>query len=425
MSGDVFEPMLDAGRRELEASSREPDWDGVRRAARRLTRRREAARAGMCVVAAALAVTVATPAFGLRGELVQLFSSGEPAPAPVVKGFAELDVAAPHGMATGVVAEETREVMRVRLSTGKVAVLWVAPTHSGGFCMTLSSGAGGCDRDRLGRFSPALSIPGPISPEGVILQAPVLFSGHTFVCGAARLKVRFEDGRVGQTQVLWVSKPIDAGFFIYEVPKAQWEPGHRPAAFVLEGAGGEILLQQDARGFFSMPPSTDPSTGVPSEAITSDAHAVLAITTEHGTREALWVAPRRGGGRCHWLTSNGVPVRTTGCHTAARSPAPTSIGGGLLSGSAPILFVAEVGTDVAKVELQFQDGTVELVRPSEGFVLLEIEARHWQQGHRLKSVLARDSRGQEISRVRFDPEMPGTYPCEKPVDVGGGETACP
>ena len=121
----------------------------------------------------------------------------------------------------------------------------------------------------------------------------------------------------------------------------------------------------------------------------SETRAVVTITTEQETREALWVAPCRGDGRCPWLTSDGRPGRTSGCQTVAQAPASDSLAPALLSGSAPILFSAEAGADVAEVELRFQDGTVELARPREACVLLEIRARHWQQGHRLKSVLAR------------------------------------
>ena len=66
------------------------------------------------------------------------FSGGEPAPAPVTKDFSQIDVAAPPGMATGVIVGEARDVLEVPLSTGKTAVVWVAPTRSGGFCRFVS-----------------------------------------------------------------------------------------------------------------------------------------------------------------------------------------------------------------------------------------------------------------------------------------------
>lgn len=95
-----------------------------------------------------------------------------------MKDFSQLDVAAPSGMVPGVLAGQAREVMSVPLSTGEHAVLRVAPTCAHGFCVDLSTsgpeaeGAGGCERDRSVPFSRGLSIPGPISAQGEILEPP-------------------------------------------------------------------------------------------------------------------------------------------------------------------------------------------------------------------------------------------------------------
>ena len=245
---DRLEQVLAARLGELQGPAGEPDWADVRRKAQRLTTRRHGLRMGTGVAAALVAVLAATPAFGLRGQLVELFSGGEPAPAPVTKDFSEIDVAAPPGMATGVIAGEARDVLEVPLSTGKTAVVWVAPTRSGGFCTFVSEnrhtmGGGGCDRDRAGRFAPGLSIPGPISPQGEILEPPVLFGGDTLIQGAASVKVEFEDGSSASAPVTWVSAPIDAGFFVYELPKEHWQAGHRPTALVLEDADGNELAR--------------------------------------------------------------------------------------------------------------------------------------------------------------------------------------
>jgi hypothetical protein len=42
-----------------------------------------------------------------------------------------------------------------------------------------------------------------------------VLDGDTLLRGAARVEIRFEDGKVAVTPVVWVSKPIDAGFFVY------------------------------------------------------------------------------------------------------------------------------------------------------------------------------------------------------------------
>jgi hypothetical protein len=235
---DRLEEVLTARLGELGTAAGMPDWTDVQRRARRRRARRRAMRGLPAAAVGLVAILAATPAFGLRGQIVQLFSGDEPAPPEVVESFAQMDVAAPPGMAPGVIAGEAREVMRVQLSTGKTWVMWVAPTRSGGFCMP-----SGCDRDRVGRFAPGLSIPGPISREGEILAPPVIFEGDTLIHGATTVEIRYQDGESARTSVVWVSPPIDAGFFVYEVPEAHWAAGHRPTALVLEDADGNELAR--------------------------------------------------------------------------------------------------------------------------------------------------------------------------------------
>ena len=245
---DRIEQLLAARLGELQGPTGEPDWAEVRQKAHSLANRRRGLRLGTGLVAVLAAVIATTPALGLRGQIVELFSGGEPAPPTVAKDFGEIDVAAPPGMATGVIPGETRDVLEVPLSTGKTAVVWVAPTRSGGFCTFISdnrhsTGGGGCDRDRALRFAPGLSIPGPISALGEILEPPVLFGGDTLIHGAASVKVEFEDGTSAIAPITWVSPPIDAGFFVYELPKEHWQEGHRPTALVLEDADGNELAR--------------------------------------------------------------------------------------------------------------------------------------------------------------------------------------
>ena len=242
-----LEQVLGARLDELEAAVGTPDWTDVRRRASRRRARKRAARFASAGAVGLVAILVATPAFGVRGQIDELFGSSEPAPQAVVKDFGQIDVAAPPGMATGVIAGEAKDVLEVPLSTGKNAVVWVAPTRGGGFCRFTSTegrkstGGGGCDRDRVGQFAPGLSIPGPISPEGKIEAPPVIFDGDTLIHGATQVEIRFEDGASATAPVTWVSEPIDAGFFVYEVPESHWGAGHRPTALVLEDQSGHEL----------------------------------------------------------------------------------------------------------------------------------------------------------------------------------------
>ena len=43
----------------------------------------------------------------------------------------------------------------------------------------------------------------------------------------------------------------------------------------------------------------------------------------------------------------------------------------------------------------------------------------------VKLVIALDRNGRELQRQTFDTSSTGTYPCEKPVDIGKGVMSCP
>jgi hypothetical protein len=123
-------------------------------------------------------------------------------------------------------------------------------------------------RRRTLSLAPGLAIDGPISPNGEILAPPVIFEGDTLIHGAATVEIRFEDGGSARTPVVWVSPPIDAGFFVYEVPEAHWKAGYRPVALVLEDGNGNELARDTeiARGLMKMhdrlvPPPASQSRG--------------------------------------------------------------------------------------------------------------------------------------------------------------------
>lgn len=231
------------------------DWSEVQRRAGRGNRR---SRLLALAVLAAVGAAIAAPALGLSGKVVHLFGSSEPAPARVEESFATLDVGAPAGMATGVIAEQTRQVLEQPVGEGRRAVLWVAPTKAGGFCMTLGLGkldsaphelGGGCDRDRVLPFAPGLSAPGPMSPAGKILRGPVLYSGSVLIDEARTVRFDFEDGAQATVPLVWVSEPIDAGFFVYALPEEHWADGHHPTTASVEDESGKILAREPLHWF--------------------------------------------------------------------------------------------------------------------------------------------------------------------------------
>jgi hypothetical protein len=231
----------------------DPDWPEVRRLARRGRRLRP--RFALAVAAAAAVVAV-TPALGLGGKLVRIFERGEPAPAPLERSFAGLDADAPPGFRTGVVASQTRKIVL----PGNVA-LWIAPTSRGGFCFFVEGGGGQCDTARALTFWPTFSIGGDLSHQGVIENGPVLIDGSTTLDDAASVEVQFEDGSSVTIPVVWVSAPIDAGFFGYEVPAAHLRVGARPRLLILRDASGSEL-RRDSSAFEVPAFRHGPSTGL-------------------------------------------------------------------------------------------------------------------------------------------------------------------
>ena len=400
------------------------DWLDVRRRAQR--DRWLGRRTGIAALAAALVVAIATPAFALHEMVVDWFAA-EPAPEKVQLDFNELGVGAPPGMDPQVIPNSARKVTHARIG-GSAHTLWVAPTRKGGFCYLWAELSGGCvDPDRLvGRSSHASDLnPGLLGlswqpdERGVLQQ----FSGHLHARETERLTVEFADGDSAEIPVVWVSAPIDAGFYVYEVPERHLRVGAHVTAVVATDADGDVL----ARQVFRLTPPDEVRRPVrlpdgqladlPAKAIVEQARRVIDFRSASGDRVTLWVVPTRDGGRCYAFN------RGSGCTDPRRVHEPP-MAPGLLGGGRPVVFV-HARDDVAIVELRYEDGAVERLKPVEGFVLHEIDSRHYERGHRLELIVALDARGRELKRHHVRTNAFGVYPCEKPVAIGGGGRACP
>jgi hypothetical protein len=112
----------------------------------------------------------------------------------------------------------------------------------------------------------------------------VFFEGQTILRPAASAVIRFEDGSSDRVRIVWVPKPIDAGFFLYELPKAHWKVGKRPLALSVEDANGDRLARDTATArYFSeaqtkhlAPPSAADSNASPLWFIVAAAAAIIA-----------------------------------------------------------------------------------------------------------------------------------------------------
>ena len=172
-------------------------------------------------VAFALAVLAAAPAFALRHEIVD-FWSAEPAPGPIQLDFDRQKEAT--GTGSWHPVGTAREVLRV-YADGEARPLWVVPSESGAYCWRWHHIGSCAERDRPMR----LAVFGRDAAEG---GGSAIVVGDVLDRMIQEIQVEYEDGVRSPVRYVWVSEPIDAGFFAVEVPEAQRVPGHR-AAYML------------------------------------------------------------------------------------------------------------------------------------------------------------------------------------------------
>ncbi|MFN2470653.1 MAG: hypothetical protein ABR583_06635 [Gaiellaceae bacterium] len=395
----------------LPTSAGRADWLDVRRRARRPGRRWATA-----VVVAAL--VLAAPAFALERLVVDFFSA-ERAPERIQLEYARMEVIAPRAAGLTPIAGEARKVLETRFR-GRRTVMWVAPTRAGGFCWRWVFGS--C-------FDPSRArVHGPAADQ---FRFNVVWEGNETMTAAGgavvfpeleRLEIRYADGEGEEIPFTWVSEPIGAGFFVFDVPDEHRGVGRRVIELVALDGEGDVIAQEPAP---SPGPSWefDPKTNAPDVAILAEKRALIELTTERGRRLVAWTAPARYGWRCVWLTVDGEPGPTGRCGGEVRNEPVLSAG--LSTGAGPVLLAGEAREDVAVVELRYEDGDLERTKPVEGYVLHEIRSPHYPRGHRLELMVALDASGRELERRPFPTDQHSVYPCERKVDVGLGVITCP
>ena len=161
------------------------------------------------LIAAAAVLLLAGPAYALLRSVVG-FSASPPAAGAVVKQFGYLNSSAPIGMSPAVGNGQARHVADFTLLNGSTLALSVAPTKGGGFCEDWGGIAETCDAAR--------SVPVDLgSAAWKIPDGPSLVFGDVLSADAARVELRWHDGRTLQVPLIRVSSPIDASFYFYPV----------------------------------------------------------------------------------------------------------------------------------------------------------------------------------------------------------------
>jgi hypothetical protein len=290
------------------------------------------------LVALTFVLVVAT-AYALGHPLVD-FSSSPPASPRVVREFDSLSEGAPPGMDPRVAAEDTRFVGE--LGGHK---LWVAPTKSGGFCHEFSEATGGCDA--LG------TVPLSVTWGGGLAGPTV--AGHANARWADAVEIELDDGSVIHPHVIWISPPIDAGFFYYRAPEG------REVDTVRALQGGDVMTAQTKMG---LPAGPHPFADL------SKRERIAEIETNDGP-VTLWAAPTKTEGRCTWLEHQGRELPVGAClpkgyeHQAGLSYVVHAFGGHtILVG----------GCGYGAVQFVHGDGSVRTVDCDDGVLFVDLQA---------------------------------------------------
>lgn len=389
------------------------------RAHRRRLGRRGVAFAALGVLA--LVVVVAAAAYALGHPVID-FGKAQKGTRKVVDDFGSMQVGAPSpAMAPGVLPHQARAITTVRID-GKTHTLYVAPTKKGGFCDQWSHLMGGCRADRHDASASHIDTGGMGGPHGM-----TVLNGSFFQAAGDRLEVEYADGQKSDLPFVWVTAPIDAGFYLFRVPDAHRRAGHQPVSITLYDASNRVIDRERILGgeqpdFVSHRLPGYPPLLVPAKAEWTKRTQLFAVRADDGARIGLWIAPERGGGTCFW-TNQANGCTNVGHPVHGGIPPLATLG--LQGGGKHVTLCCGVSKKIARVEARFADGDRIELAPKEGYLVWPIPARHYPLGHRLTELVGYNSAGRTIATRRIATSQRGLYPCTKPKSYGYGVSMCP
>jgi hypothetical protein len=208
------------------------DWLDVQRRARNRRTRFWLA----LPLAAALAALVVGSAFAFYGEVVDFFTA-EPAPERIVVDFEKMRGSATTRLGPNVIPGEARKITSAVIG-GEGRPLYVAPTSDGGFCWRWDE-VGSCGRIRPNQ--PSLGAGWLESEHGRARQ----IYGYVLNPETQQLELRYEDGLRTEIRFVWVTAPIDAGFYQFEVPPEHLRVGHHVAELIALAENGNEIARQE------------------------------------------------------------------------------------------------------------------------------------------------------------------------------------
>jgi hypothetical protein len=132
------------------------------------------------------------------------------------------------------------------------------------------------------------------------------------------------------------------------------------------------------------------------------AREIAPIRARGGEQITLFAARASDGSRCQIVRSDRRPSNRT-CSVAIPRPREIAVNG-MNFGGAPggvLLLVGPVGSDVATLELRYEDGRVRSIPLTDGWALSEIARADYRKGRRPEVLVGRDAAGKIIATKGF------------------------
>lgn len=218
----------------LRNQRNDSDWLDVRRRSRLVARRWL-----LIPLAATIAAILVGSAFALYRELVD-FQTAEPAPERIQVDFnflrehtaeANSKVGGPSYTPEG----PAREVMRVQVDA-QTRPLWVVPTREGGLCFRLHFAASCLTGER--KHEARIGVTGLATSHGGSFQ---WLAGPVTDETVQEVDLVYQDGESVRVPFVWVSAPIGAGFYAYDVPEEHEQPGRLAVVLIGRDEDGKSV----------------------------------------------------------------------------------------------------------------------------------------------------------------------------------------
>jgi len=221
----------------------------------RLSRQMRRVSVVVAAVAVLATVMVATPAWALVRDVLP-FAHQPTASSSVRVVFSRMHLGTPPGgLPAGMsfaVSDDIREIDQSTLD-GKTETLWVAPaTGRFNFCwlwLPTFGGSCGSSAQPIGYVWESVPAHSPDQPAQTTDLPPdyrgvtYLIAGYALSPAISDVVIRFSDGSTVHPRTVWVSAPINAGFFAYNVPADQQSSQNHASAIDGYDQNGKLVTE--------------------------------------------------------------------------------------------------------------------------------------------------------------------------------------